>query len=82
MNERNISNTTEGPVAIMSEVCGRNGNDVPITSTSVVTSTPVVPDAETTEPETRGPRTFLPNGSPPRPTATATCRPRTWEQCI
>ena len=27
-------------------------------------------------------RTYLPNGSPPRPTATATCRPRTWVQCI
>ena len=27
-------------------------------------------------------RTFLPNGSPPRPTATATCRPWTWVQHI
>ena len=25
---------------------------------------------------------ILPNGSPPRPTATATCRPLTWVQCI
>ena len=82
MNERNGSNTTEGPVVITSEVCGRNENDVPITSTPVVTITPVVPDAENTEPETRRPRTFLPNGSPPRPTATATCRPRMWVQCI
>ena len=82
VNERNRSNTTEGPVAIMSEVCNRNENDVPITSISVVTTTPVVPDAETAEIEIRSPRTFLPNGSPPRPTATATCRLRTWVQHI
>ena len=82
VNERNRSNTTEQPVGITSEVCGRNENDVPITSTSVVTTTPVVPDAETTEPETRSRRTFLPNGSPSRPIATATCRPRMGVQCI
>ena len=57
-------------------------NDVPVTSTSVVTTTPVVPEAETTETETRSPRTFLPNGSPSRPTATATCRLRMWVQHI
>ena len=39
--------------------------NVPITSTTTTI----------TETETRGPRTFLPNGSPSRPTATATCRP-------
>ena len=82
MNERNRGITTEGPIGISSEVCGRNENDVPVTSTSVATTTPVVPEAETTETETRSPRTFLPNGSPSRPTATATCRPRTWVQCI
>ena len=75
VNERNISNVTEGPVAKTSEVCNRNENDVPTTSTPVVDTTPVAPEAETTE--VRGPRTFLPNGSPSRPTATATCRPRT-----
>ena len=74
MSEKNKSNTTEGPVAITSEVCGRNENDVPATSTSVVDSTPVVPEAETTETETQSPRTFLPSGSPSRPIATATCR--------
>ena len=37
---------------------------------------------ETTETETRSPRTFLPNESPSRPTAIATSRPRTWVQCI
>ena len=78
----NRSNTTEGPVLITSEVCGRNENDVPATSTSVVDTTPVVLDAEPTEPETRSPRPLLPSGSPPRPTATATCRPRAWVQHI
>ena len=34
------------------------------------------------ETETRGPRTFLPNGSPSRPTVTATCRPQMWIQCV
>ena len=76
VNERNRSDTTEGPVAITSEACDRNENDVPTTSTSVVDTTPVVPEAETTETETQSPRTFLPNGFPSRPTATATCRPR------
>ena len=51
MNERNRSNTTEGLVAIMSEVCDRNENDVPITSISGVDTTPVVPEAEITETE-------------------------------
>ena len=66
----------------MPDVCGRNENDVPVTSTSVATTTLVVPEAETTETKTRSPRTFLPNESPSRPTATATCRPRTWVQHI
>ena len=37
---------------------------------------------EPTEPGTASPQVYLPNGSPPRPTATATCRPWTWVQCI
>ena len=82
MNERNRSNTTTGPIGISYEVCDRNENDVPITSTSLVATTPVVPEAETTETETQSPRTFLPNWSPSRPNATAICRPRTWVQCI
>ena len=48
--------------------------------------TPPVPhdpsETEPAEPETTSPRTYLPSGSPPRPTATATCRPWTWVQCI
>ena len=46
--------------------------NVPVTS-----ATPTI-----TETETRSPRTFLPNGSPSRPTATATCRPQTWVQHV
>ena len=75
VNERIRSNIIEGPVVITSEVCDRNENDVLITSTSVVDTAPVVPETETTETETQSPRTFLPNGSPSRPIATATCRP-------
>ena len=80
MNARNRSNVTEGPVAITSEVCNRNENDVPASSTPVVNITSVAPEAETTE--TRSPRTFLPTGSLSRPTATATCRLRTWVQHV
>ena len=66
----------------MPDASGRNANDVPITSTPVTPTTPIVTEAETTEGETTSPKTFLPNGSPSRPIATATCRPRTWVQCI
>ena len=34
------------------------------------------------EPESTSSRMYLPSRSPPRPTATATCRPRTWVQRI
>ena len=50
------------------------------TDTPPVTSVPVETDCP--EPETSPVRTFLPSGSPPRPTATATLRPRTWVQRI
>ena len=46
--------------------------NIPVTS-----ATPTI-----TETETRSPRTFLLNGLPSRPTVTATCRPRTWVQCV
>ena len=46
--------------------------NIPITST-----TPTI-----TETETRSPRTLLPNELPSRPTATATCRPQMWVQCV
>ena len=48
--------------------------------TPPVTSVPV--ETEHLGLETLSVRTLLPNGSPPRPTATATLRPRTREQRI
>ena len=48
------------------------------TDTPPVTSVPV--ETEHQEPETSPERTFLPSGLPPRPTATATLRPRMREQ--
>ena len=48
------------------------------------TNTPLLPsvtvETEHTEPESLNVGTFLPNGLPPRPTATATCRPWMWVQ--
>ena len=66
----------------------RNINEVPTTSTvsvSQIDTPPVSSAPVVTEPaelETPSTRTFLPSGSPPRPTATATCRPWTWVQCV
>ena len=50
------------------------------TDTPPVTSVPV--ETECPGPETSSVRTLLPSGSPPRPTATATLRPRMREQRI
>ena len=66
----------------------RNVPEVLVLSTTGVSQidTPhILPDpieTESTEPGTTSPQVHLPNGSPPRPTATATCRPQTWVQCI
>ena len=66
----------------------RNIPEVPTTSTVNVPqiTAPSVSstheEIEPTEPETPSVRTFLPSGLTPRPTATATCRPRTWVQHI
>ena len=66
----------------------RNITEVPTTSTASVsqidiTPAPSVPaETEPAEPDTTSSRMYLPSGSPPRPTATATCRPQTWVQCI
>ena len=51
---------------------------------TAITSTIPTTSATTTVTGTEAgsPRTFLPNGSPSRPTATATCRPQTWVQCV
>ena len=69
--------TTELPAEITTDVSGGNA---PHMNIPVVSSTPI--ETETTEGETRSPRTFLPSGSPSRPTATATCRLQTWVQCV
>ena len=53
---------------------------MPGASTTIGITTPGVSDAETTE--IGNPRVILPTGSPPRPSVTATCRPRTWMQQI
>ena len=64
----------------------RSATEVPVTTTMSVsqTDTPPVTSApvETEHPvsETSPVTTFLPSGSPPRPIATATLRPRTLEQ--
>ena len=77
VHERRRGANVDGPIVTSSD---RNENDVCIASN--VPATPDVPETEATETEVRSSRSFLPNESPPRPTATATCRPRTWVQCI
>ena len=67
---------------------GRSVTDVPVTTTASVSQTDTPPvtsvpvETECLEPETSPVRTFLPSGPPPRPTATATLRPRMWVQRI
>ena len=77
VHERSRGAAIERPVMTSPD---RNENDIPIASN--VPATLDVPETEATETEERNPRSFLPSGSPPRPTATATCRPRTWVQHI
>ena len=66
----------------------RNRTEVPTMSTVRVSQidTPPAPsvpvETDPAEPETTSSRMYLPSGSPPRPTATATCRPQTWVQRI
>ena len=52
--------------------------------TTAITSTIPTTSATTTitGTEAGSPRMFLPNGSPSRPTVTATCRPQTWVQRV
>ena len=68
VHERNRDTGAEEPIVTSSD---RNKNDVAIPSNIPIT--PDIPVAEVTETETRSSRTFLPSGSPSRPTATATC---------
>ena len=64
----------------------RSATEVPVTTTTSVSQTDTPPvtsapvETECPEPETSPVKTFLPSGSPPRPIATATLRPRTLEQ--
>ena len=67
VHERSRGTTAEEPIVTSSE---RNENDIPIPS--IIPITPDVPETEATETEIRSPRTFLPSGSPSRPTATTT----------
>ena len=61
--------------------------EVPAVATegnTAITSTIPTTSATTTitGTEAGSPRMFLPNGSPSRPTVTATCRPQTWVQHV
>ena len=64
----------ELPVETSTDASGGNAMNLNIPVTS---ANPIV-----TEAETRSPRTFLLNGSPSRPPATATCRPQMWVQHV
>ena len=77
VHERNRDTTAEEPTVTSAD---RNENDMAISSNIAIT--PDMHEAEATETETSSPRTFLPSGSPSRPTAMATCQPGTWVQCI
>ena len=72
VSEQNRVTTTELPTETSTDVLGGNTMNLNIAVTS---ATPIVTGAETIEAEARSSRTFLPNGSPSRPTAVATCRP-------
>ena len=79
VNKQNRVTTMELPTETSTDIPGGNIMNLNIHITS---ATPIVTEAETTETEARSSRTFLPNGSPSRPTATATCRPQTWVQHV
>ena len=68
VHQRNRGTAAEEPIVTSSD---RNDNDVTIPSNIPIT--PDIPEAEDTETETRSLKTFLPSGSPSRPTATTTC---------
>ena len=63
VDKKNRNNSTGRPIGVLSEVCGRDNIDVPGMSTSVVTTTPVIPDMEPID--TSSPRVIPSNGSPP-----------------
>ena len=83
IDQRNMNVPTENqtaPVSVQSrddlEVLGVLTTTIPITNVTITSpsiTNMAVMDAS-------GPRVSLPEGSPPHPTVTATCRPRTWMQ--
>ena len=80
VDSRNANVSSGSPIVVSAEVCERDVTEVHEVPTSKVTSIPVVHDVEPRG--TSSPRISLPEGSPSRPTVTATCRPRTWMQQI
>ena len=88
-NEITRESSKEDALATTRRFCsnvteGRNATEVPVTTTTSVsqTDTPHVTSmpVETERPEPSPVSTFPPSGTPPRPIATATLRPRTLEQ--
>ena len=77
VNGQNRTTMTGLPAETTTDVSGGNNLNIPVTS-----AIPIVTEAELTEAESRSPRTFLSNGSPSRPTVTATCRLQTWVQHV
>ena len=73
-SEQNRVTTMELPIETSTDASGGNTMNL---NTPITSATPIVTVAET-----RRPRTFLPNGSPSRPTVTATCRPQMWVQHV
>ena len=59
----------------------RNTTELPVVTATGVSQMDIPPvshdpiETEPTEPGATSPQTYLPNGSPPRPTVTATYRP-------
>ena len=75
VNEENQVVMSELPVEV--PTITSEGNTTLNLNISITSATPTI-----TETENRSPRTLLPNGSPSRPTTTATCRPQMWVQCV
>ena len=75
VNEQNQTIMSELPVEVPTVTS--EGNVTSNFNIPVPSATPTI-----TETETRSSRTFLPNGSPSRPTATATCRAWMWVQHV
>ena len=76
---RQNETTTELPAETTTAATDVSGGNAPM-NIPIVSSAPI--ETETTDRETRSPRTFLPNGSPSQPTATTTCRLQMWVQHV